>query len=167
MVSEISTCMDRTDPSLNSSHVDTQQRNLFSWKTCANYVILAHRKKKSFSPSVSESPASPPIQQLHSGCHSEPKWERVMEVLLHDNGRRSPVWPLFSFIPADLLCLSAASLWTRVVWNTFQADMGYYNRSSECCAAGVECVGACACVCEITSQPSRATPCNTTAVAEG
>lgn len=112
--------------------------------------------KKSSSPSVSGSATSPPIQQPHSGCHSETKVRKSHGgFVVHVNGRRSPVWASIPLVLAALPCLSATSLWTCGVWNTFQADMGYCNRSSMVSPVEMN-VWACACVCEMTSQPSRA-----------
>lgn len=112
--------------------------------------------KKSSSPSMSGSATSPPIQQPHSGCHSETKVRKSHGgFVVHVNGRRSPVWASIPLVLAALPCLSATSLWTCGVWNTFQADMGYCNRSSMVSPVEMN-VWACACVCEMTSQPSRA-----------
>lgn len=119
-------------------------------------MLSGFTEKKSISPPLTESPTSSPIQQLHSGCHSETKVRKSHGgFVAHVNGRKSPVWAFFPFISAALPRLSAASLWTCGVWNTFQADMGYYNRSSECCASGDERV--CAPVCG-KWHPSLAEP---------
>lgn len=46
MVSEISTCMDRTDPSLNSSHVDTHSREICSREKRVQTMLSWHTEKK-------------------------------------------------------------------------------------------------------------------------
>lgn len=152
MVREISTCTDRTDLSLSSSHVG---RKLFWRKTCANYVIWVHRKKRASVPPCQNRPPHLWFSSCTVGVTQKPKCERVMEVLVHMLMLAGPLAEFF--FPSSLAALPCLSLWTCGVWNTFQADMGYYNRSSECCAGGDECVGARVCVC-VKWNPSLAKP---------
>lgn len=165
-VSEISTCMDRTNLSLPISHVDTQQRKRFPWKTCANDVIWGKKKKK-------KKGSVPPCQnqQLQFcsstvGGHSETTVrKRVVEVLLHVlllAELLSQIHFILAALPLQrehVVCETLFSL----TWDIITGPPSVAPAAMDVCGPARVCV----CVCEMTSQPSRATPCNTTAVTEG
>lgn len=75
-VSEISTCMDRTNLSLPISHVDTQQRKRFPWKTCANDVIWGKKKKKKKDRSLRVRISSSNSAAAQWGVTQKPQWGR-------------------------------------------------------------------------------------------
>lgn len=140
---EIRICIDRADLSLNRGDVDRQewqQRKGFSGDKTLSIRCYLDIEKKSISHCVR-------ITRFTSHPTGA-EWAPVR------NQRVNESWRFCYLFPAHVTVIAAEPLFQQLspllaacgVWNTFQADKGYYNGSAECCSRGAERVAVHVCV---------------------